>query len=476
MTEEMASLFQPDSLLPVQYFENFRRKVQTEPEKRLLLAVLEDAVRRLREETAVEPCASLGLVREPELERLKGAGLMHYHHNLETARSFFGNVCTTHTYDEQLETIRAAKRQGMKLCSGGILGMGETPEQRVELAETLRDLGIDCVPMNFLNPRPGTPMAGVKAITPEECLAAIAVFRLMMPAANIFVMGGREVNLGAQQDLIFYAGANGTMVGNYLTSAGRAPDQVLGMVEDQGLRLRGPEDGRPWAFRGQAPSEANWNQPANPLSFSAARKKSGVLAPRAMVPVFARILPSGSGVIVTWQRQIDAGGQRISVIGDGGLVRVSLSNGGSILHASRVWREIQAPSANVAIKTFEQARDEAIKKLRDPGAYKLDQWRWGYKELAGGARQELDRMEKSGKQLHPPASEASAGLRSKPEAKRAVHGHCERQANGAHRYRSTHDRRPPKFRDARQNRERGSNHVPLGHEQERSEQVGRPVI
>ena len=95
-----------------------------------------------------------------------------------------------------------------------------------------------------------------------------------------------------------------------------------------------------------------------------------------------------AGVIVTWQRQIDAGGQRISVIGDGGLVRVSLSNGGSILHASRVWREIQAPSANVAIKTFEQARDEAIKKLRDPGAYKLDQWRWGYKELAGGARQD----------------------------------------------------------------------------------------
>src|SRR5512139_2693643 len=156
------------------------------------LAVLEEAVRRLREETAVEPCASLGLVREPELARLKAAGLMHYHHNLETARSFFDHVCTTHTYDEQLETIRAAKRQGMKLCSGGILGMGETPEQRVELAETIRDLGVDCVPMNFLNPRPGTPMEEVRAIGPEECLAAIAVFRLMMPAAHIFVMGGRE--------------------------------------------------------------------------------------------------------------------------------------------------------------------------------------------------------------------------------------------------------------------------------------------
>jgi biotin synthase len=223
------------------------------------LAVLEDAVRRLRAETAVEPCASLGLVGEAELARLKGAGLMHYHHNLETARSFFENVCTTHTYEAQLETIRAAKRQGLKLCSGGILGMGETPEQRVELAETIRDLGVDCVPMNFLNPRPGTPMANVRAIGAEECLAAIAVFRLMMPAAHIFVMGGREVNLGDRQDLIFYAGANGTMVGNYLTSAGRAPDATVGMVEAQGLVLRGPETGRPWSFDGHAPHDPDWN-------------------------------------------------------------------------------------------------------------------------------------------------------------------------------------------------------------------------
>ena len=226
------------------------------------LGEIEAAVRRMTAETALEPCASLGLMREPELARLRAAGLKHYHHNLETARSHFGQVCTTHTYDQQLETIRTAKGLGFKLCSGGILGMGETPEQRVEFAETIRELGIDCVPMNFLNPRPGTPMASLKAITPGECLAAIAVFRLMMPGANIFVMGGREVNLGDRQHLIFRAGANGTMVGNYLTSAGRAPDQVLGMVAGQGLRLRGPEDGRPWAFHGEAPAEATWNQRA----------------------------------------------------------------------------------------------------------------------------------------------------------------------------------------------------------------------
>jgi biotin synthase len=223
------------------------------------LATIEVAVRRLRRETAVEPCASLGLMREPELARLKSAGLMHYHHNLETARSFFDQVCTTHTYDDQLETIRAAKRQGLKLCSGGILGMGETPEQRVELAETIRDAGVDCVPMNFLNPRPGTPMANVKAITAEECLAAVAVFRLMMPAAHIFVMGGREVNLGERQELIFQAGANGTMVGNYLTSAGGAPDATVAMVERQGLAVKPPDTGKGWSYEGRAPHEADWN-------------------------------------------------------------------------------------------------------------------------------------------------------------------------------------------------------------------------
>jgi biotin synthase len=121
---------------------------------------------------------------------------------------------------------------------------------------------VDCVPVNFLNPRPGTPMAHLTAITPGECLAAVAVFRLMMPAAHVFVMGGREVNLGDRQHLIFEAGADGTMVGNYLTSAGRAPDLTVSMVEAQGLRLRQPGTGRAWAFDGQAPHDADWNERA----------------------------------------------------------------------------------------------------------------------------------------------------------------------------------------------------------------------
>jgi biotin synthase len=225
------------------------------------LRTIEEAVRLIREESGVEPCASLGLMRRPALERLKAAGLMHYHHNLETARSHFDQVCTTHTYDEQLETIRAARDLGYQVCSGGILGMGETPEQRVEFAETVRDLGVHCVPVNFLNPRPGTPMAGLKAITPGECLAALAVFRLMMPAAHIFVMGGREVNLGEAQRRIFDAGADGTMVGNYLTSAGGTPEQVIGMVRAQGLELRPPGTGR-WGFTGEPERGIHWNEKA----------------------------------------------------------------------------------------------------------------------------------------------------------------------------------------------------------------------
>jgi biotin synthase len=224
------------------------------------LSVIEEAIRLIKAETTVEPCASLGLMREQDIARLKAAGLMHLHHNLETAPSHFDKVCTTHTFQEQIDTVRTAKGMGLKLCTGGILGMGESPDQRVELAEVLRDLDVDCVPVNFLNPRPGTPMGHLKAITAEECLAAVAVYRLMMPTAHIFVMGGREVNLGGRQDDIFRAGANGTMVGNYLTSAGKTPEQVVEMITGQGMSVRPTPDPEHWAFHGDAPAETRWNR------------------------------------------------------------------------------------------------------------------------------------------------------------------------------------------------------------------------
>ncbi|HEY7725800.1 MAG TPA: biotin synthase BioB [Anaeromyxobacteraceae bacterium] len=227
------------------------------------LRALEEALGLMRDETSVMRCASLGLMRRPELERLQRAGLQSFHHNLETARSHFDRICTTHSFDEQIETIRAAKSLGLDVCSGGILGMGETPDQRVELAETLRELDPDCVPLNFLNPRPGTPLERAPGIAPGECLAAVAVFRLMMPAAHVFAMGGREVNLGEKQHLVFAAGADGTMVGNYLTSAGTSPEAVVGMIRGQGLEVRPTADAARWAFGGAAPRGAPaWNRRA----------------------------------------------------------------------------------------------------------------------------------------------------------------------------------------------------------------------
>jgi biotin synthase len=227
------------------------------------LRALEEALGLMQRETTVMRCASLGLMRRPELERLQRAGLQSFHHNLETARSHFDRICSTHSFDEQLETIRAAKSLGLNVCSGGILGMGESPEQRVELAETLRELEPDCVPLNFLNPRPGTPLERAPGISPEECLAAIAVFRLMMPAAHVFAMGGREVNLGEKQHLVFAAGADGTMVGNYLTSAGTSPEAVVGMIREQGLEVRPTAEPARWAFAGEAPRGAPaWNRRA----------------------------------------------------------------------------------------------------------------------------------------------------------------------------------------------------------------------
>lgn len=196
------------------------------------------AVELLKDETELEPCASLGILGEEQMRCLKEAGLYRLHHNLETARSFFPWICTTHDYEEDVASIRAAKGLGFKVCSGGIFGMGEGPEERVELALTLRELQVDSVPLNFLNPIPGTPLEGRFELTPLECLKIIALYRLSLPDKDIFVCGGREVNLRQLQPLIFPAGANGTLIGNYLTTPGRPPEQDLEMIEDLGLEVR----------------------------------------------------------------------------------------------------------------------------------------------------------------------------------------------------------------------------------------------
>jgi biotin synthase len=207
------------------------RRIASEPE----MAEIESALRSIAKNTRLRRCASLGFMDEIRLRRLQRAGLQRYHHNLETSRSYFPSICTTHTFEQKLATIRAAKAAGLSVCSGGIFGVGETPEQRVELADTLSQIGVDAVPINFLDARPGTPLELQPRLAVEECLATVAVFRLMLPAVEIIVMGGRDVQLGDMKSSIFHAGANGTIIGDYLTTQGSRPDDILAMVASQGL-------------------------------------------------------------------------------------------------------------------------------------------------------------------------------------------------------------------------------------------------
>lgn len=193
------------------------------------------ALREIRETTRIAPSASLGLLDEETARALADAGCVTYHHNLETARSYFPHICTTHDYDQDLETVRVAKAAGMKVCCGGLFGLGETPEQRLELGLTLRELDIDSVPINFLNPVAGTPLADATPLEPMEALKIIALYRYLMPDRHITVCGGRGVTLGDFQSWIFQAGASGMMVGDYLTTAGRQLSDDLRMVTDAGL-------------------------------------------------------------------------------------------------------------------------------------------------------------------------------------------------------------------------------------------------
>ena len=196
-----------------------------------------DSLRRIRAETGINPSCSLGIIDYQTACTLRDAGMVTYHHNLETSRSFFPNICSTHDYEEDVETIRDVKRAGLKVCCGGIFGLGETMEQRIELALTLRELEVDSVPVNFLDPVAGTRLADANFLTPLECLKTIAIYRFLLPDRQIKVCGGRERNLRELQSWIFMAGASGMMTGNYLTTLGRNPDDDLRMVADLGLAV-----------------------------------------------------------------------------------------------------------------------------------------------------------------------------------------------------------------------------------------------
>ncbi|HUU42992.1 MAG TPA: biotin synthase BioB [Planctomycetota bacterium] len=191
-----------------------------------------DAVRRIRAELAILPDASLGLLGEDLARRLKDAGLNGYHHNVETAPSYYPRVCTTHSFEENVATLRLAKRFGFTVCSGGILGLGETLDQRVELAEVLGAEDVDRVCLNFFIPVKGTRLEGATPMKPLEILKTIAVYRLFFPSKDINVCAGRELHLRDMQGMIFLAGASATMIGNYLTQEGRAPEDDLQLLRD----------------------------------------------------------------------------------------------------------------------------------------------------------------------------------------------------------------------------------------------------
>lgn len=194
-------------------------------------------LRRISSEVAINPSCSLGIMDYETALILRQAGMVTYHHNLETARSFFPVICSTHDYEEDVQTVRVAKRAGLKVCSGGIFGLGESFAQRVEMALTLRELAVDSIPVNFLDPVEGTRLAQADFLTPLDCLKTIAVYRFLLPERQIKVCGGRDRNLRELQSWIFMAGASGMMTGNYLTKAGRDPEVDRKMIRDLGLRI-----------------------------------------------------------------------------------------------------------------------------------------------------------------------------------------------------------------------------------------------
>ena len=195
-----------------------------------------EGIRRVKD-TGLSPCATLGTLTRDQLARLKSAGLNRYHHNIETSREYFPRVCTTHTFDERIELLRHARELGLSACSGGILGMGESMEDRISMAFTLRELDVDSVPINFLMPIMGTPFENIKAITPLEALHSIALFRLVLPEKEIRICGGRGSALRTLHPLIFTAGADGFLIGNYLTTTGLDPTDDLAMVRDLGFTI-----------------------------------------------------------------------------------------------------------------------------------------------------------------------------------------------------------------------------------------------
>jgi biotin synthase len=204
------------------------------PDERMMRAVIE-AARAIAADVDIEVAASLGILKPGQAERLAEAGIHRYNHNLEAGPRFFPRICTTHTFEDRLQTCRMVIDAGMELCSGGIFGMGESWEDRLDLAFVLQELGAREIPCNFLNPRPGTPLGEAGLLRPLDALRCVAVYRCVNPSAVLRYAGGREVVLRDLQAYGMLAGANGLIVGNYLTTLGRSAEVDLAMLADLGM-------------------------------------------------------------------------------------------------------------------------------------------------------------------------------------------------------------------------------------------------
>jgi biotin synthase len=200
------------------------------------MAAVTSIVPEIKQRYDLKICACLGLLTPEQAARLKAAGVDRVNHNLNTGADYYGEICSTHTYQDRVETLRAVRAAGMELCSGGILGMGERQEDTVQMAMELHDLGVESIPVNFLNPVEGTPLQHIDYLTPRNCLKALAMFRFVNPDREIRIAGGRELHLGSMQCLGLYP-ANSLFVGDYLTTKGQAPEADYRMIEDMGFQV-----------------------------------------------------------------------------------------------------------------------------------------------------------------------------------------------------------------------------------------------
>ena len=208
------------------------------PDERLLAQVAA-GIEAIRNEVDIQIACSLGMLTQEQVERLSEMGVHRYNHNLETAKSFFTNVVTTHTWEERWDTLQMVRDAGMEVCCGGILGMGETLEQRAEFAANLAALDPHEVPLNFLNPRPGTPFGDLDVLPASEALKAVAAFRLALPRTMLRFAGGREItlgDLGAKKGIL--GGINAVIVGNYLTTLGRPAEADLELLDDLQMPIK----------------------------------------------------------------------------------------------------------------------------------------------------------------------------------------------------------------------------------------------